>query len=145
MNAIKNLIKNIVFLFLSREKKEVIETLQAYADAFMTFDPGNAIGYFETPMLYLSDDSVKVFESSKEILAYVGEVMNDLKANKYAKDVLSKFHIKSLTPTVAVTSFNLVRIDSDGDAFAHMGAMYTWRKTQGSWKVAIGVLLSHPH
>ncbi len=143
MGFIKNLIAKIFFFFLSSEKKEVVKTLQDYAAAFMTFNPENVLGYFEKPMLFLEDGGPKIFTTDEDITAFLTEYMAMLKQKEYAKDELSGFHIKTLTSDVAVTSFNLVRINKSGKAFNNDGAMYTWRKTNGSWKVIIGVLLSH--
>lgn len=143
MSFLKNLIEKIVFFFMSTEKKEVVTTLKDYADAFMTFDPDNVMGYFDKPMMFLADDGPHIFQTDSEIRTFVSDYMAMLKKNDYATDKLSKFHLKSLTPNVAVTSFNLVRLNSAGKAFNNDGAMYTWRKTNGSWKCIIAVLLSH--
>lgn len=143
MGFLKQAIAKLVFVFLSREKKEVIKTLQDYADSFMTFDPDNVLGYFDNPMLYLSDDGPTVFEGRDEIRKYVSGLMKTMTDEGYAKDDLSKFHIKTLAPDVAVTSFHLERLDTKGKSLGKFGAMYTWRKSDDSWKVVIGVLLSH--
>lgn len=143
MSAIKKLLQKILSLFLSREKKEVIATLQAYADSFMTFDPDNVLGYFEIPMMYFADDGSHVFESQQQVRDFLVMTMKELQAKSYAKDELSKFHIKSLTKDVVVTSFHLNRVDTAGKVFGRFGAMYTWHKTNGIWKVVIGVLLTH--
>lgn len=143
MSAIKNLIKKVVFLFLSAEKKEVMRVLQDYSVAFMTFEPQNVLGYFERPMMFLSDNGPSVYKNSEEITTFLKNYMAHLQDEEYAKDDLSKFRIKTLTPNVVVTSFNLVRVNKAGNPFDKMGATYTWRKTNDSWKVVIGVLLSH--
>lgn len=143
MKALKQLIARIAYVFMSKEKQQVIDTLQAYADAFMTFDPRNVMGYFDQPMMFLSDDGPAVFETDAEITQFVQKYMDHLQEENYATDDLSKFHLKTLTPDVAVTSFNLVRRNQQGEPFDRMGAMYTWRKRGGTWKCVIGVLLSH--
>jgi NTF2-like protein (DUF6841) len=143
MGFFKAIAQKVFIFFLSKEKKEVMKTLNDYADAFMTFESVNVLGYFDRPMMFLSDTGPAVYETEDEIVAFLDAYMADLQAKEYASDNLSKFSLKTLTPKVAVTSFNLVRVNKSGVAFNHMGAQYTWRKTDGSWKVIIGVLLTH--
>ena len=142
MGRLKDLIQQIVFVFLSAEKKDVIVTLQDYAAAFMTFDPENVLGYFDLPMTFLSDDGMVIFNTRDDIASFVSGLMQELQTNEYAKDDLSKFHIKTLAPDAAVTSFHLVRVNKAGEAFGRFNAVYTWRKTNESWKLVIAVLLS---
>lgn len=143
MGFLKQLIQKIAFLFLSAEKKEVIRTLQDYADAFMTFKPENVLGYFHKPMMFLEDTGCQIFETDEQITQFLEDYMKELQKNDYSKDELSGFHIKTLTSSVAVTSFNLVRVNKSGKSFFDGGAMYTWEKSDGAWRVIIGVLLSH--
>ena len=143
MAFLKQLIQKVALLFLSKEKKEVIKTLQDYADAFMTFKPENVLGYLDRPLTFLSDDGPHIYSNDEEITVFLQGYMDELQSKEYARDDLSHFHLKTLTPTVAVTSFSLVRYNKDNQPFNNMGAMYTWRKTGGSWRCIIGVLLSH--
>ncbi|MCB0720001.1 MAG: nuclear transport factor 2 family protein [Bacteroidetes bacterium] len=143
MGFIKQLIQKIFFVFLSAEKKAVVTTLQDYAAAFMTFNPANVLGYFEKPMFFLEDSGPTVFETDEELIKFLNAYMANLKAMNYATDKLSGFHIRTLTPDVVMTSFKLVRVDTAGKAFNNESAVYTWRKTDGSWKVAVGILLTN--
>ncbi len=143
MDSIKALMQKIFIFFLSKEKKEVMKTLQDYADAFMTFQPVNVLGYFDGTLTFLNDSGMEIYQSDEEITKFLQDYMADLKSKEYVKDDLSKFSLKTLTSNVAVTSFNLVRFNKSGQAFGDFSAMYTWRKTDGSWKVVIGVLLTN--
>ena len=127
---------------MAAEKKEVMELLDNYSKAFMTFEPKSVIDYFNQPMLYLSDDGANVFKNKEEITTFLKNYMTNLKDKEYAQDELSNFNIITLTTTVAVTAFNLVRVNKAGEAFDRMGAMYMWRKSDGRWRLIIGVLLS---
>ncbi len=145
MDTIKNLIKRVFILFLPAEQREVVATLQSYAEAFLTFKPSNVIGYFDQPLTMLLDTGPAVFDSEEKILSYLESYMQDLRDKHYAKDALTRMHLKSLTKTCVVTSFHLVRVNASGQPFGDFGAMYTWRKTDGKWRVIIGVLLSDGH
>lgn len=142
MDTIKNLIKRIFIFFLPAEQQEVIATLESYAAAFMTFQPANVVGYFDQPLTMLLDTGPAVFDNDEKVLAFLASYMKHLQDEHYAKDVLTRMHLKTLTRTCVVTSFHLVRLNSSGQPFGDMGAMYTWRKTNGQWRVIIGVLLS---
>lgn len=143
MGFLKEQIQKLAYHFLSKEKKEVVDTLTDYAAAFMTFVPENVLGYFELPMMFLSDDGPVLFHTREEVHEYVAGLMKQLKDQDYARDDLSHFHIKSLSPEVVITSFHLMRIDRTGASFGKFGATYTWRKTDGAWKLVIAVLISH--
>jgi SnoaL-like domain len=142
MEAIKNLIKQIVILFLPAEQREVISVLESYAAAFMTFKPSNVIGYFDQPLSLLLDTGPEVFDSEAKVTKYLEGYMKELQDKHYATDVLTKMRLKSVTTTCVVTSFHLVRVNTSGEPFNDMNAVYTWRKTDGQWRVIIGVLLS---
>ena len=142
MEAIKNLIKQIVILFLPAEQREVISVLESYAAAFMTFKPSNVIGYFDHPLTMLEDTGPEVFDNEVALTKYLERYMKELQDKHYAKDVLTRMRLKTITRNCVVTSFHLVRLNTFGQPFDNFNAMYTWRKTDGQWKVIIGVLLS---
>ncbi len=143
MGFLKEQSQKLAYHFFSNEKKEVVDTMTDYAAAFMTFVPENVLGYFEVPMMFLSDDGPVIFHTREEIHGYIAGLMQQFKDQNYVKDDLSHFHIKTLSPDVAITSFHLVRINRAGEPFGKFGAMYTWRKTEGTWKLVIAVLISH--
>ena len=142
MQTIKNLIKQIVLLFLPAEQKEVVAVLESYATAFLTFKPGNVIGYFDQPLTLLLDTGPEVLGTPAQVTEYLQGYMKNLQDEHYATDVLTKMRLKTMTKNVVVTSFHLVRVNTSGQPFNSMNAMYTWRKTDGQWRVIIGVLLS---
>lgn len=142
MQTIKNLIKQIVILFLPAEQKAVIAALQSYAAAFLTFKPGNVIGYFERPLTMLLDTGPETFDTEEQLTAYLQRYMQHLQGDHYATDVLTRMRLRTMAANCVVTSFHLVRVNTSGQAFDSMNAMYTWRKTDGQWRVIIGVLLS---
>jgi hypothetical protein len=142
MNTIKNAIQQIVVLFLPAEQKEVIAVLQDYAAAFLTFKPSNVIGYFDQPLTLLLDTGPEVFDTEEKVTAYLQQYMKDLQDKQYATDVLTRMRLRTITESVVVTSFHLVRVNTSGQSFDSMNAVYTWRKTDGRWRVIIGVLLS---
>ncbi len=142
MDTIKNLIKRIYIMFLPAEQREVIGVLESYAEAFLTFKPSNVIGYFDLPLTMLLDTGSAIFDSEEKVLNYLASYMKDLQDKHYASDVLTKSHFKSITKTCVVASFHLVRVNASGQPFGDFGAMYTWHKTDGKWKLIIGVLLS---
>ena len=142
MQTIKNLIKQIVVLFLPPEQKEVIAVLESYAAAFLTFKPANVIGYFDQPLSLLLDAGPQVLNTPEQVTDYLQSYMKNLQDEHYATDVLTKMRLKTITKNVVVTSFHLVRVNTSGQPFDSMNAMYTWRKTDGQWRVIIGVLLS---
>jgi ketosteroid isomerase-like protein len=142
MNTIKNAIQQIVVLFLPAEQKEVIAVLQDYAAAFLTFKPSNVIGYFDQPLTLLLDTGPEVFDTEEKVTAYLQQYMKGLQDKHYATDVLTRMRLRTITESVVVTSFHLVRVNTSGQSFDSMNAVYTWRKTDGRWRVIIGVLLS---
>jgi uncharacterized NTF2-like protein DUF6841 len=142
METIKNLIKQIVVLFLPPEQKEVIAVLESYAAAFLTFKPCNVIDYFDRPLTLLLDTGPEAFDTTEQVTGYLQSYMKNLQDEHYATDVLTKLRLKTITKNVVVTSFHLVRVNTSGQPFNSMNAMYTWRKTDGQWRVIIGVLLS---
>ena len=142
METIKNLIKQIVLLFLPAEQKEVVAVLESYAAAFLTFKPGNVIGYFDQPLTLLLDTGPEVLGTPAQVTEYLQGYMKNLQDEHYATDVLTKMRLKTMTKNVVVTSFHLVRVNTSGQPFNSMNAMYTWRKTDGQWRVIIGILLS---
>ena len=142
MQTIKNLIKQIVLLFLPPEQKEVVSVLESYAAAFLTFKPANVIGYFDQPLSLLLDTGPQVLNTPEQVTDYLLGYMKHLQDEHYATDELTKMRLKTITKAVVVTSFHLVRVNTSGQPFDSMNAMYTWRKTDGQWRVIIGVLLS---
>lgn len=142
MDKIKTFFERIAIFFMAKEKQEVIATLESYAEAFLTFKPNNVIGYFDKPLTMLLDDGPHVFDTEEKILAYLASYMKDLQDKHYAHDKLTKSHFKSISKTCVVASFHLVRVNTSGQPFGDFGAMYTWHKTDGKWKLIIGVLLS---
>jgi len=155
MSSLKALAQKIFMFFLSKEEREVMKTLTDYADAFMTFEPVNVLGYLDQPLTFVSDSDPEViaaggptstthiYSNEEEITAFLQAYMDDMVAKHYAKDKLSGFKLQRLTKEVIVTSFNLIRINSSGEPFCDMGAAYTWRKSDGNWKCTVGILLSH--
>ena len=99
MEAIKNLIKQIVILFLPAEQREVISVLESYAAAFLTFKPSNVIGYFDQPLSLLLDTGPEVFDSEAKVTKYLEGYMKELQDKHYATDVLTKMRLKSVTTT----------------------------------------------
>lgn len=142
MKTIKDLITRVVLLFLPREQKEVVAVLQSYAAAFLTFKPNNVIGYFDQPLTMLLDTGPEVFDTTEKVTAYLQSYMKNLQDEHYKTDVLTRMRLRTITGNVVVTSFHLVRVNTSGEPFNSMNAMYTWRKTGGQWRVIIGVLLS---
>jgi ketosteroid isomerase-like protein len=142
MKTIKNLIAQVVLLFLPREQKEVIAVLKSYAAAFLTFKPANVIGYFDQPLTMLLDTGPEVFNTTEQVTGFLQGYMNNLQDEHYATDNLTRMRLRTITSNVVVTSFHLVRVNTSGQPFNSMNAMYTWRKTDGQWRVIIGVLLS---
>jgi hypothetical protein len=142
METIKNAIEQILALFLPAEQKEVVAVLQSYAAAFLTFKPSNVIGYFDQPLTLLLDTGPEVFDTEEKVTAYLQQYMKGLQDKHYATDVLTRMRLRTITKSVVVTSFHLVRVNTSGQPFDSMNAVYTWRKTDGQWRVIIGVLLS---
>jgi ketosteroid isomerase-like protein len=142
METIKNLIKQIVLLFLPTEQKEVVAVLESYAAAFLTFKPANVIDYFDQPLTLLLDTGPEAMDTTEQVTEYLQGYMKNLQDEHYQTDVLTRMRLKTITKTVVVTSFHLVRVNTSGQPFNSMNAMYTWRKTDGQWRVIIGVLLS---
>jgi len=117
METIKNLIKQIVVLFLPPEQKEVIAVLESYAAAFLTFKPCNVIDYFDRPLTLLLDTGPEAFDTTEQVTGYLQSYMKNLQDEHYATDVLTKLRLKTITKNVVVTSFHLVRVNTSGQPF----------------------------
>jgi hypothetical protein len=72
-----------------------------------------------------------------EIEILVGRMMENLKARGYGWSELTDLQVSQMSDTIALVSVSRVRYKTDKQELERLGETYTFRKSDGAWKIAV--------
>jgi ketosteroid isomerase-like protein len=126
---------------VSLEEPVIVETYGDYFRAFQSLEVDRVLPYYHLPCLFVSPLGVSLVIAAQDGQALLGGMMKGLAARGYAWSEWADLVVKRLSDDLALLSTRVRRLKADGQALETFGATYTFRKTEGGWKIV--VLLVH--
>ena len=83
---------------------------------------------------------VRVLATAADVEALLTQVMEGLKARSYARSEVMDLHVKQMNGNTALVSVSRVRYATDGRELERLGEIYTLRRTEGGWKMAVAMI-----
>ena len=118
----------------------IIETYTAYDQALQsTLDPKAVLPFFQCPCFFLTPQAAIAAATPADVEALYAARIAGLKAQHYARSEVREANVKQLSEGLAVLSAFVVHYDTEGKELERVGATYTLRQTEGTWKFAIVV------
>ena len=123
-----------------RMEEAITQTFSNYLRTFQTLDPHATLPYFHFPCMFIPPQGVRVLASAADVEALLTQVMEGLKARRYARSELTELHVKQMSGNTALVSVSRVRYATDGRELERLGETYALRKTEDGWKIAVAMI-----
>jgi hypothetical protein len=127
---------------MNTAESEILETLDAYAEAWNSGRHADQASYYYFPTLFVFSDSVKLLKDQADCLKYLGDEVTHLKQDKFVRSVFKERNIIVLERRLAIASCIYQRQRSDGSVIEHLCATYTLQKGDKGWKITN--MVNHP-
>ena len=128
---------------MARETEAITQTFTHYVQAFQTLNPHAMLPYCHVPCMFLSPDGVRVMATAAEVVALFTQVMEGLKARRYARSEVTDLHVHQMSEPLAVVSVSWVQFTAEGQERERLGETYTFRSIDDGWKIA-GAIIHDP-
>jgi ketosteroid isomerase-like protein len=123
-----------------RDTAAITQTFTDYIHTFQTLDPQATLSYCHTPCMFISPQGVRVMATQVEAAALFTQVMEGLKARRYARSELTDLHVHQMSENTAFVSVGRVRYATAGEELERLGETYTFRKTEAGWKIVVAMI-----
>ncbi len=130
------------FLFLSilfslavpLEKKEIVDVLEEYNEAFGEAQYSEIISFFDFPVFFnLQDKTIKASHKLKLRLIY--KKLRGSLPNYYSHSKWDKLNIQLVDDNIAIVYADFSRYNTDNVLFYSGSALYHLRLKDGEWKI----------
>lgn len=122
---------------MAGDEKIIAQTFTDYIKAFQTLNPRAVLSHCGVPCVFISPQGVVVMTNPMEIEILVGRMMENLKARGYGWSELTDLQVSQMSDTIAFVSVSRVRYKTDKQELERLGETYTFRKSDGAWKIAV--------
>jgi hypothetical protein len=122
---------------MSSETDLVERTYRAYFTVFQMGDPRAITPYFHVPSVFLSAAGTHALTSVREAEQYFDRLQFSLRSRGYARSVLSSVQVKLIADDLALVNARAERYVQSGELLENISALYTMRKTTGTWRIAV--------
>jgi hypothetical protein len=121
---------------MSSEIELIERTYRAYFTVFQMGDPRAITPYYHLPSLFLSAAGSHALTTVREAETFFDRMIYGLRNRGYSRSVLSNVQIKLLADDLALINARAERFTKSGDLLEQISALYTMRKTTGTWRIA---------
>lgn len=122
---------------MTRDEKIVAQTFAEYVQAFQTLKPKAVLPYCDAPCIFISAQGIVVMTTPAEIESLVGRMIAGLEERGYGSSELTDLQVNQLSDAIAFVSVSRVRYKTDKEELERLGETYTFRKSDGTWKIAV--------
>jgi len=121
-------------------EETVTQTFCDYVQAFQSLRPSAVVAYFHLPFVLIADSGVHAPAERGALEAFLGQVMDGLKARGFARSEITEMRAHRLSEKLAVVSVRRIRYNTDGDELERLGETYTFRRVDDQWKIAAAIV-----
>lgn len=122
---------------MTRDERIIAQTFADYVQAFQTLKPKAVLPYCDEPCIFISAQGIVVMTTPAEIESLVGRMMAGLEERGYGSSELTDLQVSQLSEAIAFVSVSRVRYKTDKEELERLGETYTFRKSDGTWKIAV--------
>ncbi len=123
-----------------REQAAAGETFRDYARAFQSLRPAAVVSYFDLPFALIADGGVSALADAVALEAFLGRVMENLKARGFARSEIAELCAERLSEQLVAVSVRRSRRKADGSELERLGETYIFRRAGGAWKIAAAIV-----
>src|SRR5581483_2146497 len=123
-----------------REQAAAGETFRDYARAFQSLRPAAVVSYFDLPFALIADGGVSALADAVALEAFLGRVMENLKARGFARSEIAELCAERLSEQLVAVSARRSRRKADGSELERLGETYIFRRAGGAWKIAAAIV-----
>lgn len=116
------------------------QALRDYVRAFQSLRPSAVVSYFHLPFVLITDGGVRALAESGALEAFLGQVMDGLKARGFARSEISEMRAYRLSEKLALVSVRRIRYKTDGAELERLGETYTFLRVDDRWKIAAAIV-----
>jgi ketosteroid isomerase-like protein len=120
---------------MAPEEDAITQTFSSYMQTFQRLDPRAILAYFHIPCVFIPPQGMRVMATAADVEAVLTQVMEGLKARRYARSELTELHVKQMSGNAALVSVGRVRYATDARELERLGETYTMRRTEDGWKM----------
>lgn len=124
----------------STTEETAAQTLRDYVQAFQSLRPSAMVSYFHLPFVLIADSGVRALVESGDLEAFLGQVMDGLKARGFARSEITEMRAHRLSEKLALVSVRRIRYKTDGAELERLGETYTFRRVDERWKIAAAIV-----
>jgi hypothetical protein len=112
---------------------EITKLVIRYADGFAG-DPRATARFYALPMIFVGPDSVTVIATRKEPVAFVENILEQLRPIGFSHSTVERCFVRLLKPSIALCCMEGTRRRADGSSIARIGATYVLT-AQPDWRI----------
>ena len=98
------------------------------------------VAYFHLPFVLIADSGVYTLIESGSLETFLGQVMDGLKARRFARSEITEMRAHQLSEKLALVSVRRIRYNTAGDELERLGETYTFRRVDERWKIAAAIV-----
>jgi ketosteroid isomerase-like protein len=122
---------------MSNEAELIERTYRAYFTVFQMGDPRALMPYFHVPSVFLSAAGTYALNNLRETEQFFDRLFYALRTRGYARSVLNHVQVKLIADDMALVNARAERFQRDGELLENISALYTMRKAEGTWRIAV--------
>jgi ketosteroid isomerase-like protein len=123
------------------DEMELIErAYRAYFTVFQMGNPRAITPYYHVPSVFISGTGTHVLASLQDAESFFERLFFTLRQRGYSRSVLSSVQVKCLSDDLALVHSRGERLQRDGQLLERLAALYTMRKSEGTWRIATAMM-----
>ena len=125
---------------MSTEAETIERTYRAYFTVFQMANPRTITPYYHVPCMFISSAGTYALGSVQDAERFFERLLYDLRSRGYVRSVLEEVQVKQLSEDLALVNARGTRFKKDDQLLHPMRGVYTMRKQEGVWRIAVAVM-----
>jgi ketosteroid isomerase-like protein len=123
-----------------REVDLIERTYRAYFTVFQMANPRAITPYYHLPAMFISPAGTFALGNAQEAEQFFERLIYALRARGYVRSVLEEVQVKQLSDELALVNARGARYKSDRELLERIHGVYTMRKQDGVWRIAVATM-----
>ena len=122
---------------MSSEVETIERTYRAYFTVFQMANPRAITPYYLVPCMFISPAGTFALGSTQEAEQFFERLIYSLRSRGYVRSVLEDVQVKQLSEELALVNMRGARYKSNRELLERVHGIYTLRKQDGVWRIAV--------
>jgi len=122
---------------MTNELELIENTYRAYFTVFQMGNPRAITPYYHIPSVFISPAGTFMLGKLQDAEQFFDRLLFGMRSRGYSRSVLTQVKVKQIADDIALVNSRADCYKSDGNVLEQLTALYTMRKIEGTWRIAV--------